>query len=84
MKRYGSLKPPNYKLKNIKAPIYLHYSRNDNMSGEKDVVKLYEQVGSVLGKFLVPDPKFSHFDYLFGIDAPDLVYKRVMSLMNRH
>jgi lysosomal acid lipase/cholesteryl ester hydrolase len=29
MERYNKPEPPNYKLKNIKAPVYLHYSLND-------------------------------------------------------
>lgn len=30
------------------------------------------------------DGKFNHVDYLYGIDAPTLLYSRVLGLMKRH
>jgi len=83
-KRYGSKTPPNYELKNVKAPVYLHYSKNDWLSNQKDVNKLYEGLANCQGKFLSPDNKFNHVDYLYGIDAPELLYSRVLGLMKRH
>ncbi|KAF2894642.1 hypothetical protein ILUMI_11540 [Ignelater luminosus] len=84
LRKYGSLSPPKYKLKNIKAPVYLHYSRNDWLSHERDVDQLAKELGNLAGKFLSIDKKFNHVDYLFGIDARDQLYNRVIGLMKRH
>ncbi|KAF2888079.1 hypothetical protein ILUMI_18094, partial [Ignelater luminosus] len=59
-------------------------SRNDWLSNTKDVDKLAKELGNLQGKFLSPDNKFNHVDYLFGIDAPELLYSRVLGLMKRH
>ncbi|KAJ3630135.1 hypothetical protein MTP99_011345 [Tenebrio molitor] len=83
--KYGSLTPPPYDLDLITTPIYLLYSHNDWMAGEVDVVKLYEKLGDTCeGKFLIADGAFNHLDYLYGIQAPELVYNKVISLMARH
>jgi len=84
-KTYGSLSPPNYDLSKIKAPTYLIYSKNDWLSAETDVNKLCDKMGSACkGKFVMSDFQFNHLDYMFGIDAPTLVYNKVISLFARN
>ncbi|XP_017772755.1 PREDICTED: lipase 3-like [Nicrophorus vespilloides] len=82
-KKYGSIFPPNYKLKKVVAPVYLFYSRNDWLSAEVDVNRLYTELGNSQAKMLVADPKWNHLDYMWGIDAPHLVYNKVISLMEQ-
>ncbi|KAB0799644.1 hypothetical protein PPYR_07524 [Photinus pyralis] len=82
--KYGSISPPKYKLKKVTAPVYLHYSRNDWISNEKDVIKLSRELGNVKGKFLILDDRFNHVDFVYGIDAYQLLYLRVLGLMKRH
>lgn len=84
MKYYNSLTPPAYDLSKVSAPVYLHYSTNDWLSHKTDVLKLYEQLGNVKGKFLVSDDNFNHLDYMYAIDAPTLLYNKIISLMTRH
>ncbi|KAK5643259.1 hypothetical protein RI129_007104 [Pyrocoelia pectoralis] len=84
LNKYRSPFPPKYNLKNVKAPVYLHYSRNDWLSNEKDVIRLYRELGNPIGKFRVLDDKFNHIDYIYGIDAYELLYVRVLGLMKRH
>lgn len=78
------MNPPKYNMKKIKVPVYLHYSRNDWLSHEKDVRYLFDTLGNIQGKFLVPDKKFNHVDYVYGIEAPDILYRRILGLMKRH
>lgn len=82
--RYGSITPPKYNLKNVKSPVALHYSNNDWMSDGKDVAKLEKELPKLIGKFLVPDSRFTHFDYVWGIDARNQVYNRVLALMKAY
>lgn len=81
---YKSWSPPDYKLKNVKAPVYLYYAHNDWLAHTKDVEKLAAELGNLQGKFLSPNKKFNHIDYMYGIDAPKLVYKGILQLMERH
>ncbi|KAJ8922570.1 hypothetical protein NQ315_007600 [Exocentrus adspersus] len=80
---YGSSNPPDYDLSKITAPVYLIYSKNDWLSAEKDVEKLCTGI-SDCAKILVSDYSFNHLDYTYGIDAPSLVYNKVISLFARH
>lgn len=84
MKRYGSLSPPKYELGKVTAPVYLLYSTNDWLSHQTDVLKLYSELGNAKGRFLISDSKFNHLDYMYAIDAPTLVYNKIISLMTRH
>lgn len=78
---YGSIKPPKYDLRQVKAPVALHYSQNDWLADTKDVQKLNAELGNVIGSFLVPHKKFNHLDFVWAIDARTLVYKKVVDIM---
>jgi lysosomal acid lipase/cholesteryl ester hydrolase len=84
LKRYSSWKSPNYDLSKITAPLYFFYSTNDWISSSRDVNDFAKKLTSLRGKFLVSDYGFDHMDYLFGIQAPQLVYQKILSLMTRH
>lgn len=81
LRRYGSFKPPEYNLKNIKTPIFLHYSDNDWLSTPDDVFKLSKEIKSVIGQFRVPLEKFNHLDFVFAINAKELIYNRLLKIM---
>ncbi|CAH1117581.1 unnamed protein product [Phaedon cochleariae] len=83
-KKYGSIWPPAYDLGKITAPTYLIYSKNDWLAAIKDVEQLYGELGGPKAKFLVTDYMFNHLDFTFGIDAPKLIYSKVVSLFSRH
>nr|XP_022912363.1 lipase 3-like [Onthophagus taurus] len=81
IKRYRSWNPPNYNLKNVKVPVYIFHSMNDWLSSYKDVMKLYSELANPQAYILVPDLKFNHLDFIFGIDAPSYVYKTLTALL---
>lgn len=78
---YGSRRPPNYNLRNIRAPVALHYSLNDWMAEPIDVDELHRGLGNPIGKFLVPDHRFNHLDFTWAIDVRTLLYNRVVEIM---
>lgn len=85
MAQYGRATPPQYDVTKITAPTYMIYSKNDWLSAETDVNKLCSKMGdSCKGKILMSDFEFNHLDYMFGIDAPTLVYNKVISLFARY
>jgi len=83
-RKYRNIKPPEYNLKNVRVPVALHYSINDWLSHPRDVEKLYSQLPNPIGKFRVPDNKFNHIDYLWAKDVKDLLYRKVLNLMERY
>ncbi|XP_037042421.1 lipase 3-like [Bradysia coprophila] len=78
---YGSINPPAYNLRNIRAPVALHYSANDWLAEPVDVEELHQGLPNVIGKFLVPDPLFNHLDFVWAIDVRTLLYDRVFQIM---
>jgi lysosomal acid lipase/cholesteryl ester hydrolase len=78
---YGSLSPPTYNLRNVRAPVALHYSANDWLAEPVDVEKLHQGLPNVIGKFLVPDPLFNHLDFVWAIDVRTLLYDRLFQIM---
>lgn len=79
--RYHSSTPPAYKLKNVRCKVALHYSENDWLSTPEDVAELHRQLPNVLVKMLVDYPEFNHVDFVWGINARQLLYRRVLKLM---
>lgn len=80
MEVYGSKNPPDYPVGNIKVPIYLYYSKNDFLSSDLDVERLYNEMHLEIAKekYLVPDLKFSHIDYLYGLNSKEVLYDRIV------
>ncbi|XP_023246197.1 lipase 3-like [Copidosoma floridanum] len=77
----GSSNPPSYNFKNIKTPISLIYADNDWLSDAKDVKKLYSKLPNPIDMRAVPNKKFNHIDFLYGIDVKTLVYDDILKTM---
>lgn len=86
MKRYGTKVPPQYNLENISTPIALFYAQNDWLAGYQDVKKLYQGISrhSSVELLKVPFENFNHVDFLWGNDAPALVYDKMLEIMKNH
>ncbi|XP_024882714.1 uncharacterized protein LOC112461630 [Temnothorax curvispinosus] len=80
---YNATEPPDYNLANITVPIALFYADNDWLANSLDVKKLYSMLPNVLDLYRVPFPKFNHLDFIWGKDAFELVYKRLLEIMKK-
>ncbi|KAL6264531.1 hypothetical protein P5V15_004638 [Pogonomyrmex californicus] len=78
---YNATEPPDYDLTKIKVPIALFYSDNDWLSNRLDVKKLNSLLPYVLDLYRVPFSKFNHLDFIWGKDAPKIVYRRLLKIM---
>ncbi|KOX71607.1 Lipase 3 [Melipona quadrifasciata] len=83
IEKYNETNPPDYNLRNVTVPTYLHYATNDKVVDVEDVLELYETLPDV-EKFLVPRDVFAHLDFMWGEDANTLVYDKILSLMKRY
>ncbi|XP_046748809.1 lipase 3-like [Diprion similis] len=81
---YHSVTPPAYNLTGINVPVSLHYADNDWLASITDVKRLYQDLPKTIGMFRVNFPKFNHLDFLWGIDAPKLVYEKVIYMMGKY
>lgn len=84
MIKYGTLKPPQYKLANIKRPIYLVYALNDIITSYIDVKLLSKNLTTLVGMYQVPGNTFGHIDFIFGNNAFEYVYKPVVKLLKKY
>lgn len=79
---YGAPIPPEYPLSKITLPIALLSADNDWLAGTEDVDKLYVRLTNPLERYKVPYKDFNHIDFLWAIDAPKLVYNKLLQLLD--
>ncbi|XP_014204869.1 lipase 3-like [Copidosoma floridanum] len=84
MKRYNSTTPPDYDLSKIKVPIAAFWADNDWLASPIDVKRLCAYLPNKIIDYKVNYPKFNHLDYLWAIDAPTLVYKEVLAVLQKY
>lgn len=80
-KQYGTISPPQYQLDLITLPIALFSSENDWLASDPDVTKLYVQLVNPIEHYIVALKEFNHIDFLWAIDAPKLVYAKLLQLL---
>lgn len=79
---YRRLSPPDYNLNNVISPMALYYAEDDWLAPVKDVKRLIDLLPNVFHTYLVPHKKFNHVDFIWGIDAPKLLYAEIFKIMN--
>ncbi|RHN50615.1 putative triacylglycerol lipase [Medicago truncatula] len=85
---YRRLTPPIYNLSNIpkNVPIFMSYGGSDALSDVADVKRLLNEhfqnhdANKLSVQFI---ENYAHADYMFGVNANDLVYNNVTSFFKR-
>ncbi|XP_074965866.1 lipase member M-like [Phalacrocorax aristotelis] len=81
MLHYNQTTPPFYKLENMKAPLAAWYGGRDWISVPEDVNITLPRITNVAYKKYIPE--FVHFDFLWGMQAYEQVYKEILELMEK-
>lgn len=81
MKEYGTEAPPKYNVQHITLPLVLISAENDWLASSADVNKLAVQLPNLISHYKVPFAEFNHVDFLYAVDAPKLVYRKLLQLM---
>ncbi|XP_057669458.1 lipase 3-like [Diorhabda carinulata] len=84
MATYKRISPPEYDLSQISTPISIIYSSNDWLSATIDVEKLAKMLPNLKLDYLVPIPTWSHLDFVFGNDAPSVIYTKVLEILSTY
>lgn len=74
--------PPFYELENMKAPLAAWYGGKDWISAPEDVNITLPRITNMVYKKYIPE--FVHFDFLWGMQAYEHVYKEILELMKKN
>ncbi|XP_075726488.1 tear acid lipase-like protein [Rhipicephalus microplus] len=84
-RRYGQVTPPAYPLERIQLPIAMFSSPGDILSNTADVADLAYTLGSrVVFSRVVPNPSFSHLDFLNSYRATDFLHNTAIELAKKY
>jgi len=64
--------------------VALYYGQNDWLAPPEDVEMLHRELPNVVEKYLVKDKEFNHLDFIWGIDARELLWDRMLENMRNH
>lgn len=78
--RYNSSIPPIYDLGKAKVKTILYYVENDGIVLGKNVRRLMHMLSNVM-PYVVPTEHFDHGDYVWGVDAHNLIYSNLINFM---
>ncbi|EFX88863.1 hypothetical protein DAPPUDRAFT_311149 [Daphnia pulex] len=78
--RYGSIKPFEYHLGNITAPIYVFSGGRDRLVTPMDVDWLLSKLTNTIGSDRISD--YSHLDFIWGNDVKEKLYDKVIALLS--
>lgn len=79
----GSDTPPPYNLEMITAPVNLYYSKGDDTATFENAIDLKSQLQNLRSAYLVPIDDFSHGDFIFNMNAKEVVYNRMVYNINK-
>ncbi|XP_058044312.1 lysosomal acid lipase/cholesteryl ester hydrolase-like isoform X1 [Ahaetulla prasina] len=82
MQKYNQMTPPVYKIEDIKIPVALWSGGNDLLVNIKDLQALIARLSNVIHHQHVPE--WQHLDFIWGLDAPEVMYKRIIEIMKRY
>ncbi|KFP48357.1 Lipase member M, partial [Cathartes aura] len=81
MLHYNQTTSPFYELENMKAPLAAWYGGRDWISAPEDVDITLARITNVAYKKYIPE--FVHFDFLWGMQVYEQVYKEILELMEK-
>uniref|UniRef100_A0A8C3TRL4 Partial AB-hydrolase lipase domain-containing protein n=1 Tax=Catharus ustulatus TaxID=91951 RepID=A0A8C3TRL4_CATUS len=81
MLHYNQTSPPFYELENMKTPLAAWYGGQDWISAPEDVNITLPRISNMAYKKYIPE--FVHFDFLWGKQVYEQVYKEILDMMEK-
>ncbi|XP_070610305.1 lysosomal acid lipase/cholesteryl ester hydrolase-like [Erythrolamprus reginae] len=82
MEKYNQATPPVYKIEDIKIPFALWSGGNDLFVNIKDIQALIARLRNVIYHQHVPE--WQHLDYIWGLDATEVMYMPIIEIMKQY
>ncbi|XP_027452121.1 lipase member N isoform X1 [Zalophus californianus] len=82
MRHYNQSRPPLYDLTTMKVPTAIWAGGHDVLVTLRDVARVIPQIGNLQYFDLLPD--WNHFDFIWGMDAPQRMYSKIIALMKSY
>ncbi|KAJ7377380.1 hypothetical protein OS493_029740 [Desmophyllum pertusum] len=76
---YDQLEPPEYQVENMQTPTVLFSGSNDKLADPIDVKLLKDRLTNM--RYFKEIKGWNHADFLFGNDAPELLYSKMLNMM---
>ncbi|XP_014270326.1 lipase 3 [Halyomorpha halys] len=76
--------PPRYDIEKITAPSAFFTGANDLLAVPTDVTKLVNRMPNLVMVYKVPFPAFNHMDFLFASDVMNLLYEKVLKILQQY
>ncbi|CAG0900960.1 unnamed protein product, partial [Darwinula stevensoni] len=83
MQFYGQKEPPEYDLSKVVTPTFLYWGKDDWLANPTDVEWLSNRLpaSSLIGCYPANFSAWNHLDFLYGEDAKNFVYDKILSMM---
>ncbi|XP_042644869.1 lysosomal acid lipase/cholesteryl ester hydrolase [Tyto alba] len=82
MKKYNQSTPPAYKIEKIGIPIAVWSGGRDKFADPKDMAKLLPRIANLI--YLEHFPAWGHLDFIWGLDATEKMYWKIIELIRKH
>ncbi|XP_066475150.1 lipase member M-like [Tiliqua scincoides] len=79
---YNKTVPPFYKIEDMIVPTAVWYGGNDILTPKKDIELLLPRITHLVFQKYVPS--WDHLYFMWGLDAPKLLYRDVLCLMQQY
>ncbi|KAM6182640.1 lipase member N [Erethizon dorsatum] len=79
MQHYNQSQPPLYDLTAMKVPTAIWAGGQDILVTPQDVARILPRIGNLHYFQMLPD--WNHFDFVWGLDAPQRLYHKIIALM---
>lgn len=74
--------PPLYDLTAMKVPTAIWAGGHDVLVTPQDVARILPQITNL--RYFKQFPDWNHFDFVWGLDAPQRLYSKIISLMKEY
>jgi len=75
---YGQPNPPVYDVTKVTAPVVAYWGDNDWLAQPPDLIRLTAELPNLIKSYKVPFDGWNHLDFMYGIDANELVYQELL------
>lgn len=79
---YRQAEPHVFDLRLVKTPVALYSSSNDYLSVQDDVVFIRKTLPNIVDDYIVEG--WNHIDFLWAVDTKQMLYNRMLRLMEMY